>query len=147
MYSKRTRRISNTGALCNAMFFKSTEVKVSLGFIGEKNILAGASWPAFNLSLSMEHNRSRRYFRMQTISHLFYLFQESSTTLCCMYKDRLTVIGVFVIFIIYNSAFCIFTLTKPSNKILFSFMRMAMAYMPSNLCVNIVKIISLPDCS
>ena len=47
---------------------------------------------------------------------------------------------------LHNFQLCICILTKLSNKILFSFMRMAMAYMPSKLCVNIVKIISLPVC-
>ena len=93
--------------------------KILLGFIGGEEHFGRSWWPGFNLSLLMEHNRSRRYFRMQTISHLFYMFQESSTSLCCVCKERLTVIWVSVNFIICNSAFCICTLTKLSNKICF----------------------------
>ena len=71
---------------------------------GEKNILAGSD-DLDLMSLLIEHSRRRRYFRMQTISHLFYLFQESSTSLCCMCKARLTVTSVSVNFIICKSVF------------------------------------------
>ena len=130
----------------NRLIKRATIWQILLRFIVGEEHCGRSWWPGFNLLLLMEHNRGHRYFRMQTISHLFYLFQESSTSLCCVCKERLTVIWVSVNFIICNSAFCICTLTKLSNKILFSFMRMAMAYMPSTLCVNIVKIISLPVC-
>ena len=88
-----------------ALFKRATVWPILLGFIGGEEHSGRIWWPGFNLSLLMEHNRGHRYFRMQTISHLFYLFQESSNSLCCVCKDRLTVIWVFVNFIICNSVF------------------------------------------
>jgi len=89
----------------NRLIKRATVWQILLGFIGGEEHSGRSWWPGYHLSLFVEHNRGHRYFRMQTISHLFYLFQESSTSLCCLCKERLTVIWVSVNFIICNSVF------------------------------------------
>ena len=89
----------------NRLIKRATIWQMLLGFFGGEEHSGRSWWLGFNLSLLMEHNRGHRYFRMPTISHLFYLFQESSTSLCCVCKERLIVIWVSVNFTISNYVF------------------------------------------